>query len=57
MNDFHDLYDKERKYVRTELSDPSAVSAQASKKSISWKGWVFTSTIANPNETSYRNNH
>ncbi|WP_353281657.1 hypothetical protein [Wolbachia endosymbiont (group B) of Horisme vitalbata] len=30
-----DLYNKEGKYVRTELSDPSAVSAQASEKSIS----------------------
>ncbi|WP_264682637.1 MULTISPECIES: coiled-coil domain-containing protein [unclassified Wolbachia] len=38
MNDFHDLYDKERKYVRTELSDPSAVSAQASEKSTPSKG-------------------
>lgn len=38
MNDFHDLYDKEGKYVRTELSDPSAVSAQASEKSTPSKG-------------------
>ncbi|WP_264729985.1 coiled-coil domain-containing protein [Wolbachia endosymbiont (group B) of Episyrphus balteatus] len=33
-----DLYNKEGKYVRTELSDPSAVSAQASEKSTPSKG-------------------
>lgn len=33
-----DLYNKEGKYVRTELSDPSAVSAQALEKSTPSKG-------------------
>ncbi|OAB81675.1 hypothetical protein WSTR_04005 [Wolbachia endosymbiont of Laodelphax striatellus] len=33
MSDFRNVYDEEGKYIRTELSDPSAASAQASEKS------------------------
>lgn len=38
MNDFHDLHDKEGKYVRTELSDPNTVPAKTTEKSTPSKG-------------------
>ncbi|WP_353274572.1 hypothetical protein [Wolbachia endosymbiont (group B) of Hofmannophila pseudospretella] len=38
MNDFRDLYDKEGKYVRTELSDPNTVPAKTTEKSTPSKG-------------------
>lgn len=38
MNDFHDLYDKEGKYVRTELSDPKSTPAKVPEKSTPSKG-------------------
>lgn len=38
MNDFRDLYDKEGKYVRTELSDPNTVPDKTTEKSTPSKG-------------------
>lgn len=43
--------------VNTELSDPKSTPAEVHKKSTPSKGRVFASTIANPNEILYCNNH